>query len=347
MAAPLLYDTGSELPGIDPEDAVQILPTGVDREHWLAVRTTGIGGSDASTLVGLNSYRSRYELWLEKTGQAPAKDLDDHEPVRWGNLLEPVVRDEFARRAAVSVRQVGTLRSSRWPWMLANPDGLTDDGGGYEGKTTSAWLAHEWAEDQTPDHAELQAQWCMAVTGLSHWYVAGLIGGQRLETRRVERDPALISQLVEISGRFWREHIETSIAPAVDGSSAMTDLLSRRFPQASANSVAEVDEATAEELVTEKERAAAAEKDAAEQHEAVKNRIKNLIGDRERLVTGDREIATWRNTGRFSEKQFTRDHPELASEYECSTTTLDTKRLAADHPETYAAYRARTLRFTQ
>ena len=40
-----------------------------DRAAWLKLRNEGIGGSDAGTIVGDNTWKSPYALWLEKTGR--------------------------------------------------------------------------------------------------------------------------------------------------------------------------------------------------------------------------------------------------------------------------------------
>lgn len=37
-----------------------------DHAKWLETRNAGIGGSDASVIMGLNPYKSPYQLWLEK-----------------------------------------------------------------------------------------------------------------------------------------------------------------------------------------------------------------------------------------------------------------------------------------
>lgn len=42
---------------------------------WLAFRTEGVGGSDMSTILGLNTYTTPYELWLEKTGRQKPEDI--------------------------------------------------------------------------------------------------------------------------------------------------------------------------------------------------------------------------------------------------------------------------------
>ena len=41
-----------------------------DRDQWLAERRTGIGGSDAGAILGVNKYRTALDVYLDKTGQA-------------------------------------------------------------------------------------------------------------------------------------------------------------------------------------------------------------------------------------------------------------------------------------
>ncbi|WP_165436510.1 YqaJ viral recombinase family protein [Amycolatopsis suaedae] len=333
---------------IDASVAELVLPPGADRARWLAARRTGVGGSDVSTLVGLTRYTSPYELWLDKTGALPLVDDVPSEAAEMGQLLEPVVRDRFARVHHLAVTQVGTYRSREWPWMLANPDGVCSDGAGYEGKTCSHWVAHEWADGQTADHAELQAQWGMAVTGLSRWHVAVLIAGQRNEYRVIERDDELIGVLVDVSRRFWHDHVRAGVPPEWGGSDAATTYLKDRYSVGDIDSVVEIDAGDRDELAAERDKAAAALKAAEAVDAAVRNRVRGLLGDREQLVCGDQVVATWTNTGRFLPDRFMRDHPELVAAYTEPVTAdvIDVDRLAADHPDIYRACRTRVLRFT-
>ena len=39
------------------------------RIDWLLDRRKGIGGSDVSAILGLNKWKSAYQIWLEKTGK--------------------------------------------------------------------------------------------------------------------------------------------------------------------------------------------------------------------------------------------------------------------------------------
>lgn len=65
--------------------------------EWLEDRRKGIGGSDVGTILGLNKWKSPYQLWLEKTGQVEL-DESNSEPAYWGNVLEEIVAKEFTER---------------------------------------------------------------------------------------------------------------------------------------------------------------------------------------------------------------------------------------------------------
>ena len=114
-------------------DAQIVLPADAPRGRWLSVRRSGLGGSDASTVVGVNRWSSRYELWLDKTGR-----LEEQAPnarMIAGQKLEPVLRSWFTDETGISIRRQGLVRSKARPWQMVSLDGLTEDGGIFEGKT--------------------------------------------------------------------------------------------------------------------------------------------------------------------------------------------------------------------
>lgn len=73
-------------------------------DEWLLDRRKGIGGSDVATILGLNKWKSPYQLWLEKTGQIGLEHTES-EPAYWGNVLEEVVAKEFQERTGKKVRR--------------------------------------------------------------------------------------------------------------------------------------------------------------------------------------------------------------------------------------------------
>lgn len=91
-----------------------------DHDKWLRTRDMGIGGSDAAVIMGLNPYKSPYQLWMEKTGQAAPPDLSGNRFVYWGTKNEPNVAEWFQEETGKKVRKLGTLQNRTYPFMLAN-----------------------------------------------------------------------------------------------------------------------------------------------------------------------------------------------------------------------------------
>lgn len=214
------------------------------RVEWLDARRKGIGGSDAAAACGLSPWKSPYTLWCEKTGEYVSDP--GSEAARWGQLLEDVVAEEFARREDLRVVPFPVLLSHPdHPWMLANVDRLVVDENGeacalLECKTTSLWLEDEWEGEDFPDHHAMQVHHYLAVTGLPRAYVAVLIGGQRMpEPRTVERDEQMIADLVKIEGEFWKL-VESRVAPALDGSDSTRDTLRARYGEVTPEKSVEV-----------------------------------------------------------------------------------------------------------
>ncbi|WP_175916088.1 lambda-exonuclease family protein [Burkholderia sp. BCC1638] len=208
----------------------------LSHDDWLAVRRTGIGGSDAAAAVGLNPYMSPLELWLDKTGRAdglPRPDpADTTSPTYWGTLLEPIVAASYTKQTGNRVRRVNAvLRHPSIPFMLANLDREVvgaRDVQILECKTAGEFGARLW-RDGVPEYVQLQVQHQLAVTGKTAAHVAVLICGQALEVHRIERDDALIGRLVELETAFWR-YVETDTPPPADGSESAERALRHLYP---------------------------------------------------------------------------------------------------------------------
>lgn len=80
---------------------------GMTEEDWLKWRTTGIGGSDAGTVLGVNPYRTKRELFYDKTGVLPVNEKDkDTLQLRWGKALEETVAEEFSLKTGLRVYEI-------------------------------------------------------------------------------------------------------------------------------------------------------------------------------------------------------------------------------------------------
>ncbi len=201
------------------------------------LRRSGIGGSDAGTIAGVDPYKTELELYYEKRGEIEIEDISDTEHVRFGNLLEDVIAQEYARRMEVKVRRINrTMRHKEYPWMMCHVDrDIVAELGILECKNTGAFRLDEWGEemtDQVPERHLLQAQHNMAASNLSPVYcdIPVLMHGNRLRIYRIERDNTLIESLIEVEQGFWTCVQEGVSPPTVDFESrpaAYVDLLKK------------------------------------------------------------------------------------------------------------------------
>ena len=61
-----------------------------DYEGWLNFRLCGVGASEVGTLLGLNPYKSKIELFYQKLGVIPLKQ-DENLAMFYGSRLEDFV----------------------------------------------------------------------------------------------------------------------------------------------------------------------------------------------------------------------------------------------------------------
>ena len=287
-----------------------------DRKKWEAMRNIGIGGSDASTIAGINRWKSPYQLWLEKTGQVEPEDISDNEYVYWGTVLEQLVADRFCELTGKKVRKCGMMQSLTHEFMLANVDRLVvGENAGLECKTANGFKAKEWEGDNVPDGYYLQCQHYMAVTNCEKWYIACLIGGNHFVWKEIPRNEEDIAALIEAEKAFWEDNVQGGIMPDVDGSKSCSQALAERFPGGVTDSITlpkEADELLAE--IDELNEAADRIKD---QIESKKNSIKLMLGDHEVAYAGERKV-TWKT--------------------QAGRTTIDSKKLKAEMPDVYEKY---------
>jgi len=286
-----------------------------DKESWLQMRNKGIGGSDASVIVGLNKWKSPFQLWLEKTGQAEPEDMSDNEYVYWGTTLEEVVAREFTLRTGKEVRRRGLLQHDKIPFLLASVDRIVvGEDAGLECKTANGFAAKAWDGDNVPDAYYVQCQHYMLVTGAERWYIAALIGGNHFVWKCIERNEDDIAALLAAETDFWKKVVAKEM-PDVDGTESCTKALTERFT--GGDPAIELPSA-ADSIFTALDELAETEASIKEQIEAKKNELRKLLGDADAGTTATGRRVTWKvQQGRI---------------------TLDSKRLKAERPDVYEQY---------
>lgn len=284
----------------------------MNREEWLLARRKGIGGSDAAAAVGMSRWRTPLELFLDKRGELT--NNEETAPMRWGNLLEPVVRQEIATQTGRTI--ITPEHTLIWhkslPFAFATVDGIADGTRLVECKTSRS--GDGWGEpgsDQIPEEYQLQVQHCLAVTGLVVADVGVLIGGSDFRLYEVPADNDVQAILFDLEAEFWRS-VETGEPPEPIN----RDDVRRRWRKSTDGAIQADDEAIAaiNELRSLKEALAAAEDRADELASIIQSKMQAAA----ELVAGDKKLATWKNVNtspRFDLESFKAKHEDLWKQF--------------------------------
>ena len=280
-------------------------------------RSTGIGGTDVSAILGLNPWRSPVDVWLEKTGRG--EPTPDNEAMYWGRVLEDTVASEYARRTGRRVRRVNrTLRHRESPLLMAHIDRKVEsEPAVLECKTAGERAADRWGPagtDEVPEYYLLQVLHYLEVTGYKWAAVAVLIGGRDYRTYEVPGDRELQRRAVDECLQWWARHVDQDVPPEPRDPAEAAKLWPRHRPEAAVTADDEVQAAVAELHQLHGSR-----KEVEQRERQLKARIQAAMGDAERLVGQDgRTLATWkasRPTQSVDVKALQAAEPEVAERY--------------------------------
>lgn len=284
-------------------------------EVWREERRKGIGGSDVAAIMGLSSFSTPYQVYLDKA-EGISDDISGKPAVVWGNILEPVVGEYYMDlHTDRHVRRVNAMaRSIARPWAQASLDYEVCDPelgwGVLEIKTAGLRRADDWA-DGVPLYYQTQTAHYLSVTGRPFADVAVLIGGQDYREYRLMRDEEDVRTVSEAVDAFWRDHVEARVPPdvgPVDGHAVFS-----AHPAAGGELRVET---TTPTLVNRYLLAKAELESAKAEVDRWGAKLKEYIGDDGGIECPDGRM-TWRRstTKRFDTKAFDRDNPGMRAGY--------------------------------
>ena len=262
----------------------------------LGDRKTYIGGADTAAILGLSPWKSRLQLWAEKTGLI--KDSKESPAMEWGTRLESVIRDKFAENhpELLVESDIHLLTHDKYKFIVAHIDGMATSMDGkiavLEIKTANAYSGDEWASS-VPTYYLCQIQHYLAVTGWEKAYCAVLIGGQDYREFEILRDDEFIDKLIEEEVKFWKEVQEGTPPTAADV--ADSEILSLLTPVVEGKSVDLPDDA--DWLIGMRTGVKAAIADNEEQLNVINLKLQEMLGDAEIGRTPKHEIR-WRKSGK-------------------------------------------------
>lgn len=291
---------------------------------WHEARRTFIGASDAPAVLGISPWATPLDVWADKLnlGQRfegnlstdmghALEDLiartwfDEQAPSEFGArwLIDPKVtmRHRDYPHIAASVDRVWAVRMEEDKddrWWPHPADELV------ECKYVGPTVAWQW-RDGVPVYVQAQCQVQMAVTGAKRVHVAALIVdyGPQFFTAVIERDDAVIDEIIGRLNQFWAEHIEAGARPDTDGMNP--DQVRRRLeqmyqPPDDANPVRLPHELAT--LVADIKRTKALKRDLEKQIAAAENELRLFMIDQQAtdafIDDNQKPAVTWRTVER-------------------------------------------------
>lgn len=259
-------------------------------------RLKGLGASDSSIIMGYSTFKTPYELYLEKTGIISIEDDEESEQQYWGNTLERVILGEFAKRNNVTLEFPDTIYHPKHPFMFANLDAYCPSlNAVVEAKNANAFMRQYWDDshrDGMPMQYLIQVAKQVACADVEMGFCCVLLGGNEYKQFVYKRDLELERMIVAADTKFW-DCVQLRIEPDLI---AISDY-KLRFPDSITKKIVAPESLlpTLEELADIRESIKKWEK----RQDVLKMKVMEYMKDNESLVTETGStICTWKTNKR-------------------------------------------------
>ena len=293
---------------------------------WDQKRQCGIGGSDIGAICGVNSYKTAYDVYLDKT---VGSSFTGNNITYFGHVMEAHIADMFEEQ----YKDLFEVRIERkhfkcrdYPWLNGNIDRKlidlkTGEAGVLEIKTTRTFNNDEWgkgcafgidykliiSDKQVPESYFYQVQLC---TGFNFaWLCAFSRDTCELRIYKIDADKAVQNYIIKTGTEFWFNNVIKGIPPARDVP----------FAERKSNGESIDADSSIIEKVAELKAIRQKIEQLLLQEEPLKTEIQDYIGENEILldVTTEKPLVTWKSFERrsFDTNRFKAEHEDLYNEY--------------------------------
>jgi putative phage-type endonuclease len=207
----------------------------VHTPEWHEYRKSGIGGSELSTVLGLNKYDTVTRTFYEKIGMVEPR-REDNAKMFFGRYMEDNIAEIWKyydgstdgyienyknKKIIRDCRKVnGFVVNPSYPWLFASLDRVMNISGGInlltgekltteavlECKTLSYWSSQMWT-DGIPISYLIQVHVYMIVIETDYAEIAILKDGNEYMVEKIQRDDELCKRIIDISKGFWYNRV--------------------------------------------------------------------------------------------------------------------------------------------
>lgn len=233
LLADQLADSVSDaLPRLEFSNAIALFDCRfISTEEWEHIRRYSIGGSEASTVLGLNKYQTLRSLYYEKKAPVPdADNLSRQHILDYGHNVEPHIIGSFAATiGAIVYPEYRMFAHKDYPFITCNPDGifLFPDGhlALFEAKTAYRMKRDEWKAG-IPSYYDPQPRQYLEVLNdprLLGGYIGVCLGGDPTDRlcHSYVRDAAMGADQIQKVVEYWHTYIVPGVLPPLSGNAEL------------------------------------------------------------------------------------------------------------------------------
>ncbi len=208
-----------------------VMKSDLSHEDWLEGRKRYIGASETAAVLGLDRYKTPYDLWKWKT--APGiEELEEGsigaQRASAGLRAEQMIADWIGEKYGLVIRRDNKIRiHPRLPFWSANLDRVVVNNpsgpGTLELKTTSRESLKSWNINADEPNAIFMHHWVqvqaqMAISGFQ-WGAIGVmpadsfLGFGEPDLIEIERDNEFIEMMEREIEEFWTKYVMTNTPP--------------------------------------------------------------------------------------------------------------------------------------
>lgn len=261
----------------------------------LEMRRTRIGSSEVAALLGIDPYKSAFDVFMEKA-LPPAQCREDHRS--WGLDLEPAILAHHARKSGYELlTPPGSMTHPLLP-LVCTPDALALAQGeviDLQAKNDQGYGQIEWGEPGTDDAPLLYVAQVTIEVGVlraarvnvSRGELVVSIRGAPPVCYRIDFNEELFGDLAEICAKWKRDHLDTG-KPPEGAPMEVAEYVRRKYAKHTENMLEATPGLSA--LVQSVATMRATKKAVEEECTAAENSLKEAIGE----AAGVAGLCTWK-----------------------------------------------------
>lgn len=276
-------------------------------------RKQGLGGTDMSAIMGVNPYKTAFQVWQDKTNES-IEFFEGNIDTVTGQHLESYIVDRFKNE--YNVKDVFTSQQiihKEYNYFRCNIDGIYVNQDGSEG-ILECKTSKDYSKDQFQTDHYVQIQWYLYMSGLDEGVLAYLSKTNRASPPHIDyfdikRDDKLIEKLIGVGHYFWNENVLKMIPP--DDNGVQVEIQSEPGKEIEADT--KIISAYENLNLLRKQI-----KDLSECEQLEIDKIKEYMMTAELLKNNDKIIATWKTgkeTFEFDKKRFEKENKQLFEKY--------------------------------